>query len=154
LFGHAMARAACRPEGRLEQLHLVGRHAAASVSRVACLRLFACCSGADGHRARTPNTREQGFSQTRLNFDQFTGRTSLQSLCSFDRANEKAARRAASYGTRQSTRAAAFYRLLLLAVLAQRSDLCSHHSQFRLRHRDVDVALGVLQRFLGCGLGG
>src|ERR1700757_3154811 len=43
--------------------------------------------------------------------------------------------------------------LLLLAVLPQSGKLRGHHREFGLRHGDVDVALGILQRFFGGGLG-
>ena len=43
--------------------------------------------------------------------------------------------------------------LFFLTVLAQRGDLRCHHGQLGLRHGNVDVVLGVLQRFFGSGFG-
>src|SRR5689334_20248770 len=44
------------------------------------------------------------------------------------------------------------FRLLGLAVFPQGRDLGGHHGEFRLRLGDVDLVLGVLQRFLGGSL--
>ncbi len=39
---------------------------------------------------------------------------------------------------------------LLLSVLAQSGDLCSHHSQFRLCACQIDIALGIFDGLFCC----